>query len=55
MGTPAIQPFEWTTALLAPVTGAINQAMEVVVPIGIGIMGVFIGISVVKRVIFTFM
>ena len=50
-----VTPFEWTATLLSPVTAAINQAMEVVVPIGIGVMGIFIGVKVVKRVIFTFM
>jgi hypothetical protein len=57
MNMPAtgVTPFEWSATLLAPLTGAINQAMEVVVPIGIGIMGIFIGISVVRRVIFTFL
>jgi hypothetical protein len=47
--------FTWTAAMLAPLTTAINQAMTVVVPIGIGIMGIMIGISVVRRVIFTFL
>jgi hypothetical protein len=55
LSTVGITPFEWTTELLAPITGAINQAMGVVVPIGIGVMGIFIGVSVVKRVIFTFL
>ena len=53
--TPVVTPFEWTNTVLAPVTTAINQAMETVVPIGIGIMGIMIGVRVVKRVIFTFM
>lgn len=55
MPTGGIQPFEFTAAILGPITEAVNSAMDVVVPIGIGIMGVFIGISVVKRVIFTFL
>jgi hypothetical protein len=53
--TPVVTPFEWTSAMLEPVVTAINQAMTTVIPIGIGIMGILIGVRVVKRVIFTFM
>lgn len=47
--------FEITANTVAPVTGAINSGLNTLVPIGIGIMGTFIGISLIKRVIYTFL
>lgn len=51
----AIVPFTVTTDLVAPITEAINSGLATLVPIGIGIMGTFIGISLIKRVIYTFL
>jgi hypothetical protein len=50
-----IQQFDWTSAMFEPLFTAINGAMATVVPIGIAVMGIFIGVRVVKRVIFTFL
>lgn len=46
---------EITATLVKPITDAINSGLTTLVPIGIGIMGTFIGISLIKRVIYTFL
>jgi hypothetical protein len=44
-----------TADTVAPVTSAISSALTTLMPIGIGIMATFIGIAIVKRVIYTFL
>lgn len=50
-----VNGFEITADTVAPVTDAINQALSTLLPIGIGIMGTMIGISLIKRLIYTFL
>lgn len=50
-----ITQFEVTEALVKPITDGINSGLTTLVPIGIGIMATFIGISLIKRVIYTFL
>lgn len=47
--------FTVTANTVAPVTNAINSGLNTLVPIGIGIMGTFIGIALIKRIIYTFL
>ena len=47
--------FTITANTVAPVTNAINSGLNTLVPIGIGIMGTFIGIALIKRIIYTFL
>lgn len=47
--------FTITADTVSPVTTAINSGLNTLVPIGIGIMGTFIGIALIKRVIYTFL
>lgn len=47
--------FEITTELVKPVTDAINSGLATLIPVGIGIMATFIGIHLIKRVIYTFL
>lgn len=47
--------FAITADTVKPVTDAINSGLTTLIPIGIGIMGTFIGISLIKRVIYTFL
>ena len=47
--------FTITANTVAPVTNAINSVLNTLVPIGIGIMGTFIGIALIKRIIYTFL
>ena len=51
----SVQAFTITADTVAPVTNAINSGLNTLIPIGIGIMGTFIGISLIKRVIYTFL
>lgn len=44
-----------TADTVAPVTSAISSGLTTLMPIGIGIMATFIGIAIVKRVIYTFL
>lgn len=46
---------EITAAMIAPVTTAINSGLGVLVPIGIGIFATFVGIGLIKRIIYTFL
>ncbi|MCB6569573.1 hypothetical protein LI142_08705 [Eubacterium limosum] len=46
---------EITPELVKPVTDAINSGLTTLVPIGLGVMGTMIGISLIKRVIYTFL
>lgn len=47
--------FVITADTVKPVTNAINSGLSTLVPIGIGIMGTFIGIALIKRIIYTFL
>lgn len=47
--------FAITTELLEPVTTAISSGLTTLVPIGIGIMAVFVGISLIPRIIYKFL
>lgn len=51
--TPA--PFTITTDLVAPIQTSINSGLTTLVPIGIGIMATFIGLQLIKRVVYTFL
>ena len=44
-----------TAESVAPITTAISSGLTTLMPIGIGIMATFIGISIIKRVIYTFL
>ncbi len=55
MNETAVASFEITEATVEPVTDAINSGLATLVPIGIGIMGTFIGIALIKRIIYTFL
>lgn len=44
-----------TAETVAPITSAISSGLSTLMPIGIGIMATFIGISIIKRVIYSFL
>lgn len=50
----AVEYFQVTTALVAPIVDAINSGLTVMLPVGITIMASFVGINVVKRVLWSF-
>lgn len=42
---------EITAEMLAPLTSGINSNMAVIVPVGLGIMALFVGIKMIPKVI----
>ena len=44
-----------TAETVAPVTSAISSGLTTLMPIGIGVMATFIGIPLIKRVIYSFL
>lgn len=55
LAADAVASFQVTSSTVQPILDAINSGLTTLVPIGIGIMGTFVGISLIKRVIFTFL
>lgn len=55
MKTDTVTAFTVTSELVQPLVDTINSGLNVLVPIGIGIMGTFIGIRLVRRIIYTFL
>lgn len=51
----AVATFSVTDALVEPLVNAINSGLDTLVPIGIGVMATFIGVSLIKRVIYSFL
>lgn len=50
-----MEGFAITAELVAPVTTALSSGLSTLVPIGIGIMATFIGISLIPRIIYKFL
>lgn len=55
MNATSVPSFTISAGTVSPVTNAINSGLSTLVPIGIGIMGTFIGIALIKRIIYTFL
>ena len=53
-GNTTVQAFAITSAMVSPLVTAINDGLTVMMPIGVTAMASFIGINVVKRVIYSF-
>lgn len=47
--------FTITAELVKPITDAISSGLTTLVPIGIGIMAVMIGIGLIPRIIYKFL
>lgn len=41
--------------MLAPITEAVTQNLTLLVPVGIGIMGTMVGISLIPRIVYKFL
>lgn len=46
--------FTITTQLVQPVVDAINSGLGVLLPVGIGIMAIMVGVSLIPRIIYKF-
>lgn len=44
-----------TADMLAPITDAISNNITVLIPVGIGVMGTMIGISLIPRIVYKFL
>ncbi len=43
-----------TSAMLAPITESITGNLNVLLPVGIGIMAIMIGVSLIPRIVYKF-
>lgn len=50
-----MEGFTITAELVKPVTDAISSGLTTLVPIGLGIMATFVGISLIPRIIYKFL
>lgn len=50
-----VTAFTITSELVEPIQTAINSGLSTLVPIGIGIMAVFVGIGLIPRIIYKFL
>lgn len=44
-----------TASMLAPITEAITTNLGVLLPVGLSIMGVMIGVSLIPRIVYKFL
>lgn len=54
-GEVLIEPFEITKAMLDPFFASLNGNIATMVPYGMTIMATMIGISLIKRIVYTFL
>ena len=52
---PISSTFQITSELVQPLVDSINSGLSTLVPIGIGIMAVMIGIGLIPRIIYKFL
>ena len=43
-----------TSAMLAPITTAVTSNVGVILPVGVGILGIMLGISLIPRIVYKF-
>ncbi len=44
-----------TSAMLTPITTAVSDNLGVLLPVGITIMGIMIGVSLIPRIVYKFL
>lgn len=44
-----------TAEMLQPITQALSSNLEVIIPVGMGIMGTMIGVGLIPRLIYKFL
>lgn len=44
-----------TSSMLQPITEALSSNLEVILPVGMGVMGTMIGVSLIPRLIYKFL
>lgn len=43
-----------TSAMLEPITSAVTDNLDVLLPVGIGIMAILLGVSLIPRIVYKF-
>lgn len=51
----AVTPIIVTKEMLAPLTTSLNSNLEVLLPFGVGLMSVMIGVGLIPRIIYKFL
>ena len=54
-GTPSVTYWVVSGDQISPLFNAIRDNINAAIPYGLGIMGSFVGINVLKRIIYTFL
>lgn len=44
-----------TAEMLAPITTSVTSNLNVLLPVGIGIMGIMIGVALIPRIVYKFL
>lgn len=44
-----------TSAMVQPIIGAVSDNVGVLLPIGIGILGIMVGVSLIPRIVYKFL
>ncbi|MDM8131987.1 MULTISPECIES: hypothetical protein [Clostridium] len=44
-----------TAEMVAPITTAVTSNVELLVPVGIGIMAIMVGVSLIPRIVYKFL
>lgn len=44
-----------TAEMLAPITTAVTNNISVLVPVGIGILGIMVGVNLIPRIVYKFL
>jgi len=44
-----------TAEMLAPITEAVTSNISVLVPVGIGILGIMVGVNLIPRIVYKFL
>ncbi|MBC9722402.1 MAG: hypothetical protein H9W82_14245 [Lactobacillus sp.] len=44
-----------TSAMVAPITEALTDNLQVLLPVGVGIMAIMIGVSLIPRIVYKFL
>lgn len=44
-----------TSAMVAPITQAVSDNVGILLPVGIGILGIMVGVSLIPRIVYKFL
>lgn len=44
-----------TSAMVEPITSAVSDNVAILLPVGIGILGIMVGVSLIPRIVYRFL